>query len=102
MMAKKGSSMNKIIQHFSLGFFLLVYSAMSNSATLIVNSGSLMGATGVDVDGVLYDVNFLDGICAEPYDGCDQNSDFPFSNSFNDGTLLGIAMTALLEQVLID
>jgi hypothetical protein len=61
-----------------------------------------MGATGVDVSGTLYDVLFLDGTCPQLYDGCDSNSDFPFSNPLNDGTLGLAANQALLGQVFVD
>lgn len=93
-----------IVKCFCLGLFMAAYSAASNSATLIVNNGVLMGAAGVDVNGVLYDVSFLDGTCIELYNGCDENTDFPFTNpaNLNDGVLLGVAMQALLDQVFID
>jgi len=96
--------MYKIIQNLSLGIILLAYSVISNSATLVVSNGVLMGATGVDVNGTLYDVSFLDGTCIELYNGCNENTDFPFTNpaDLNDNILLGAAMQALLDQVFID
>ena len=94
--------MKDACKYFSWVLFLMIYSASSYGATLIVENGALMGATGVNVDGVLYDVQFIDGTCDALYSGCDSISDFPFSNHSNDGTLLRIAMTALFEQVLID
>ncbi len=69
---------------------------------LNVQNGTLFGATDVDVNGILYDVSFEDGICADLYNGCDQNSDLPFSNPTNDGTLGLAANLALLNQVFID
>ena len=94
--------MKHTCKYFSWVISLMIYSASSYSATLIVDNGSLMGATGVDVGGVLYDVQFIDGACDTLYNGCDDISDFPFSNPSNDPTLIRIAMTALFEQVLID
>jgi len=94
--------MKDTCKYFGWVLFLMIYSTNSYSATLIVDNGALMGATGIDVDGVLYDVQFIDGTCDALYSGCDSISDFPFSNPTNDPTLLNIAMTALLEQVLID
>jgi len=96
--------MDKMIQNTGLGFFLFIYSAISNSATLIVDNGSLMGASEVDVNGVLYDVSFVDGTCIELFNGCNENTDFPFTNpaNLNDGVLLQTAMEALLNQVFID
>jgi len=96
--------MKKTVKNISVGIFLMGYSLISNSATLIVNNGTLMGATGVDVNGTLYDVSFLDGTCVELYNGCDDNSDFPFTNPANlyDGSLIMTAMQALLDQVFVD
>lgn len=61
-----------------------------------------MGASDVNVNGALYDVQFLDGTCENLFNGCDDNSDFTFSNPLNDGTQINAAMTALLEQVFLD
>ncbi|MDP6346613.1 MAG: PEP-CTERM sorting domain-containing protein [Alphaproteobacteria bacterium] len=58
-----------------------------------------MGATGVTVAGLgSFDVEFLDGSCAGLFSGCDEPSDFTFTNA----TDAGAAATALLAQVLID
>ena len=64
----------------------------------------MFGATEVNVNGALYDVSFLDGACIELYDGCDENTDFPFTNpaDLNDNVLLRAAMQALLDQVFVD
>jgi len=96
--------MKATCKKFSWVLFFMIYSTVSYSATLVVNNGVLMGATGVDVNGTLYDVSFLDGTCIELYNGCDGNTDFPFTNpaDLNDGVLLGAAMQALLDQVFID
>jgi len=71
---------------------------------LNISNGNLLGASEIDVNGVFYDVAFKDGICADLYDGCDQNSDFPFANplDIDDGTLGLAANLALIEQVFID
>ena len=62
---------------------LLVTFALRSSAdaaTLLVSgSGILTGATGVNVEGTLYDVEFVDGTCAALFDGCDSVNDFTFS-----------------------
>ena len=88
-----------------LGILISIFcSSISYGAVLNIQNGNLFGATGVDVNGALYDVSFLDGTCIELYDGCDENTDFPFTNpaDLNDGVLLGVAMQALLDQVFID
>jgi hypothetical protein len=55
----------------------------------------LLGASNVDVGGVLYDVMFVGGTCASVYSGCDELSDFPFADPT-------AASQALLDQVLLD
>jgi len=86
-----------------LGLLVTIFcSSISYGAVLNIQNGILFGATGVDVNGVLYDVSFQDGTCPELYNGCDQDSDFPFSNPQNDVTLGLAANLALLDQVLID
>ena len=82
-------------------FLVLAVSFVSSSAfaaTLDVVSGQLMGASGVDVGGTLYDVQFLDGTCIDLYNGCDQVSDFTFQTE----AAAGLAAQALLDQVFLD
>jgi len=67
-------------------------------------TGQLVGATGVVIQGVPYDVTFVEGTCAEVYDGCNELSDLPFTGQItgdasNDVIL---ASEALLEQVFMD
>ena len=69
-----------------------------NAVTLNVVGGQLMGADNVDVNGSLYDVDFMDGSCISLFDGCDESADFTF---FNDSDALA-ASQALLDQVLLD
>lgn len=61
---------------------------MSMAATL-----TSTGATGVDVDGTLYDVAFVDGSCISVFTGCNSPSDFFFTNRFSAGD----AAQALLD-----
>ena len=94
--------MKKLLMYFILGLFTTFYSTLSYSASLNISNGILMGASDVDVNGALYDVRFLDGTCEDLFNGCNDNSDFTFSNPLNDGTQINTAMTALLEQVFLD
>lgn len=83
---------------FSL-FSILAVAQPASAATLLVNAnGQLTGATGVNVQGTLYDVSFSDESCAIVYDGCDEVSDFLFTtiSSAHD------ASSALLDQVFVD
>jgi len=74
-------------------------SAANSHAGLIVDSGKLIGATGIEVVGFgTFDVSFEDGSCADLFSGCDQLSDFEF-NSFDQVRAAG---QALLDQVFID
>jgi hypothetical protein len=79
---------------------LLTVPMGAQAVTLQVNgSGILTGATGVDVGGTLYDVQFRDGSCVALYTGCDNPADdFVFTNAVD----AGIAGQALLDQVFTD
>ena len=66
--------------------------------TLQITDGILTGARGVDVNGVLYDVDFLDGTCTALFSGCDSLQDFPFDTASE----VTAASQALLDQVLLD
>lgn len=79
--------------------FAFVYPLTSHAATLqIDNTGQLLGADGVDVGGVLYDVDFLDGSCAVLFNGCDASDDFTFTTE----TAALAAASALQSQVFLD
>jgi hypothetical protein len=77
---------------------LLLASSSASAATLNVSGGQLLGASGVDVGGAFYNVEFLDGTCIALYNGCDSLSDFTFQ-TIADATL---ASQALLDQVFVD
>ena len=73
----------------------LAMSAPATAAVQITDSnGILVGATGVDVGGTLYDVSFLDGTCSSVFSNCDDTSDFAIPAA--SGTL---AAQSLLDQV---
>ena len=52
-----------------LAAVLVLMAGGAQAATLNVVGGQLMGASGVLVDGSLYDVQFLDGTCIDLYSG---------------------------------
>lgn len=67
-------------------------------AVLQINAnGILTGATGINVNGKLYDVTFEDGTCDSLFNNCDTRY-FAFANQ-QDAIFAGFA---LLDQVLID
>lgn len=67
----------------TLALFCLMICAISSSYAvthLVDSSGQLTGATGVNVDGTLFDVTFVDGTCTELFNGCDTyRGDFAFT-----------------------
>jgi hypothetical protein len=77
---------------------LLLTGSGASAATLNVVGGQLLGASGVDVGGTLYTVEFLQDSCIALYDGCDSPSDFTFPTP---GEALSASL-ALLDQVFID
>jgi hypothetical protein len=76
----------------------MLFTTKEVSATpiLIESSGNLMGATGVYVNGSLFDVSFVDGSCISLYGGCNEVTDFVFTSQ----TMADAAGAALLSQVL--
>ena len=70
----------------------------AEAASILVNgSGILTGAEDVNVNGTLYDVEFVDGTCAAIFDGCDDAAtDFDFTTEAD----ALAASAALLNQVL--
>jgi len=69
-----------------------------NAATLDLRDGLLHGASDVDLNGVPYDVEFVDGTCVALFDGCATGEEFMFSTPAEARTASG----ALLDQVLLD
>ncbi len=68
------------------------------NALLIVVGGELQGATNVDVNGTLFDVEFLDGTCVGLFSGCDATTDFAFDTQ----AAATAAAQSLLDNVLLD
>ncbi len=60
---------------------LLLFTQSTQAASLVVNSNTIIGASGVNVNGILYDVAIGDGTCVSLFNGCDQSADFPFASS---------------------
>lgn len=83
---------------FFIIFIGCLFSQLTYSATLIIDySGQLIGANGIDISGTLYNVEFLDGTCAQIYNGCDTNNDFIFNSNQAE-----LASQALLSQVFLN
>ncbi len=86
------------MRKFVLAAVLVLVASGAQAATLDVVGGQLMGAFGVDVEGTLYDVEFLEGSCIALYSGCDHVSDFTFQTQ----AAAILAAQALLDQVIVD
>ena len=88
---------NKILTLISV--ITLVGPMVVNAApTLIVDSvGQLRGAQDVNVGGVLYNVTFTEGTCAQVFGTCEDSS-FTFHTQFD----AVLASQALLDQVFLD
>ena len=83
---------------FGLLFILSLGSLAAQASTIpIISNGQLIGATNVNVGGVLFDFEFVEGSCIGLFDGCDATNDF---QSFPGGSLA--AAQALIDQVLLD
>lgn len=80
-----------------LAIGLIVFGSMGSAHAVSYNvvGGELIGAFDVDVAGTFYDVIFGDGSCVSLYSGCDELSDFPFS----DPAESQVAAMALITQV---
>lgn len=77
-------------------FFLPM--AANAAPVLIIQDGQLIGATGVEVGGKLYEVEFVEGTCIAVFNGCDAITDFAFQPEDE----ARAAAQALLDQVFLD
>lgn len=77
---------------------LICLSPSAFAATLLVSGGELLGATGVNVNGTLYNVQFVDGTCVDLFSGCDVVADFDFTSPLDAMDAAG----ALFDQVIFD
>ncbi len=90
--------LGKILSSLMLGITAL-FPVYGHAANLIIDgSGKLLGATDVEVDGALYDVELVDGTCADLYQGCDNVNNFVFDTQAR----AVAASQALFDQVLIN
>lgn len=72
--------------------------APAAAANLVIDgSGELAGATGIDIGGTFYDVEFVDGTCIGVFSGCDSLSDFAFQTQ----EAANAAGQALFDQVFL-
>lgn len=79
--------------------FFFAPPGFASTVTLDVDGdGQLLGATGVEINGAMFDVQFIDATCFALFDGCDKASDFTFATEIDARD----AARSLIEQVFID
>jgi hypothetical protein len=85
----------KVVHMAMAAVAICLLATSSLAASLVVAEGQLIGATGVDVDGTLYDVQFLDGFYSDTFQ---DESDLD-TTSEAQARLFG---QALMDQVFVD
>lgn len=89
------------LKHFFVISLSLLGMSVSSAYGAILNvdsSGNLLGASAIDVDGTLYDVEFSDGSCISLFSPCLSTDDFVFDTQASTVS----ASLALLQQVFQD
>ena len=66
-----------LLTFIGLGVFV---SSVQAAILNVDGGGNLLGASNVDIGGVLYNVEFVDDSCINVFDGCDEEIDFDFSS----------------------
>ena len=83
-----------MMKRLILGAMLFCASGPIWALTYTLNNGLLVGINGVDVNGTLYNVSFVDSSCIALFNGCDVPAeDFPFSDD---------ASTLAASQAILD
>ena len=74
---------------------LLISTNTSHALLLDIDNGELLGASNIEIDGILYNVSFREGTCIELFNDCDETLDF----LFQDKASANKASLALLSSV---
>ncbi|WP_282608506.1 hypothetical protein [Pelagibius sp. Alg239-R121] len=91
-------SMKPLVKAACFAAGLVVPGTAQALPILNIESGQLTGAQNLKIGGKLFDVQFVEGSCISIFDGCDEASDFVFSN---EAEAFG-AGQALLNLVFLD
>lgn len=92
----------KASSRFTLICLVLLGLSLSSASAATLNidgGGNLLGASGVDVGGTIYDVEFLDGSCVDIFDGCAAVSDFDFTTEADAMLASAALMAVILDTV---
>jgi hypothetical protein len=87
-----------MIRGLILAIAALMFAQPASAANLTVSGGELVGATNLLIDGKAYNLELVEGTCAQVFGQCDSNAAFTFKTR---ETAL-IAGRAIVDQVLID
>ena len=88
----------KLLKCFSIFIFFSYTSITFASVVHHIQYDQLVGATGIEINGEVYQVQFADSSCILLFNNCDETTDFFFPDAQS-----GLeANLALLEQVLLD
>lgn len=89
--------MREIILAAAAAFAAMVSSPAASANPILNGDGKLIGATGVNVGGTVYDVTFLDGTCEIVFGSCDPSTKWDFFGM----PAATVAAQALLDQVFV-
>lgn len=92
--------MKKIVCKVLFVIFLSCSSAVYAAAVLVWDGSQYTGATGIDIGGALYDVEFVDGSCVSVFSGCDDASDFFFKTESESAVATSALFNAFFAAVL--
>ena len=76
---------------------LLLHTLFAHAATLTIDNNIITGASGVNFNGILYNITLDDGTCESLFNGCDQAADFPFATITE--TEARAALTVFLDLI---
>lgn len=79
-------------------FAMVFFSGTANAVSILTSNGQLVGARGVQVGSLSFDFDIVDGSCVSVFNGCDEQSDFFFTDQF----LAADVMLAVRDTVFID
>ncbi|MDN4504128.1 hypothetical protein QX776_17075 [Alteromonadaceae bacterium BrNp21-10] len=88
-----------------IGFIFLLTSFATNAAILVTDSeGILHGARKVEIAdlGGYYNLDIVDGTCAEVFSGCDEASDFYYNSTFEGTRYINALFGAIIDDTIYD
>ncbi|MBK7949567.1 MAG: hypothetical protein IPK00_12700 [Deltaproteobacteria bacterium] len=78
-----------------------LFTLNANAATFVLENGTILGISDVELGGAFYDVEFVDGSCIDLFSGCDGAGDFPFNDSRDERDPQSAIAAALALEALL-